>query len=118
MDQRGGRWPAKCRGLCRWKISFVKLADGTTKEFKEERTVEAIAFAPKGLRIAAARYNGVTLHWVRPPAIPSIWNGRAPIPASPYSPDGRFLVTTMQENALHGWKLDAPKGALTPAICA
>ena len=22
-----------------------------------------------------------------------------------FSPDGRFLVTSMQENALHGWKL-------------
>ena len=28
-----------------------------------------------------------------------------------FSPDGRFLVTSMQENALHGWKLDAKPGA-------
>ncbi|MGO7425119.1 WD40 repeat domain-containing protein, partial [Rhizobium ruizarguesonis] len=46
------------------KSALVRLADGTTKEFPEERTVEGLAFAPKGLRIAAARYNGVSLHWI------------------------------------------------------
>ena len=29
----------------------------------------------------------------------------APIPESPSRPTAAFLVTTMQENALHGWKL-------------
>ena len=28
-----------------------------------------------------------------------------------FSPDGNFLVTSMQENALHGWKLDSKPGA-------
>jgi WD40 repeat protein len=82
------------------KSSFVRLSDGTTKEFAEERTVEGLAFAPKGLRVAAARYNGVSMHWV----------GTAARPVT-FSPDGSFLVTTMQENALHGWKLDAKPGA-------
>jgi WD40 repeat protein len=30
-----------------------------------------------------------------------------------FSPDGRFLVTAMQENALHGWKLDSKPGEET-----
>ncbi len=93
--------------------SFVRLADGTTKEFTEERTVESIAFAPKGLRIAVARYNGVTLHWAATPAQPVDleWKGAHTIVT--FSPDGRFVVTAMQENALHGWKLDAKAGAET-----
>ena len=33
------------------------------------------------------------------------WNGRARISTPTFSPDGRFLVTSMQENALHGWRL-------------
>ena len=33
------------------------------------------------------------------------WNGKAPISASSFSPDGRFLITAMQEPALHGWRL-------------
>lgn len=93
------------------KSSFVRLQDGTTKEFTEERTVEAIAFAPKGLRIAAARYNGVTLHWVATSGDPVDLEWKGAHTGVTFSPDGKFLVTSMQENALHGWKLDASKGA-------
>ena len=95
------------------RASFVRLSDGSTKEFTEERTVESIAFAPKGLRIAVARYNGVTLHWAATPGQPVDleWKGAHTIVT--FSPDGRFVVTAMQENALHGWKLDAKAGAET-----
>jgi WD40 repeat protein len=93
------------------KTTFVALSDGTTKEFSEERTVEGIAFAPKGLRIAVARYNGVSLHWVGTSgaSIDLEWKGAHN--GVTFSPDGQFIVTTMQENALHGWKLDAKAGA-------
>jgi WD40 repeat protein len=92
------------------KTSHVVLTDGTAKEFAEERTVEALAFAPKGLRIAAARYNGVSLHWVNTtaPAADLDWKGAHT--GVTFSPDGRFIVTQMQENALHGWKLDGKAG--------
>lgn len=92
------------------KASHVVLADGTTKEFPEERTVEGLAFASKGLRIAAARYNGVSLHWVNTnsPMTDLEWKGAHT--GVTFSPDGRFLVTTMQENAMHGWKLDGKPG--------
>jgi WD40 repeat protein len=93
------------------KSTFVRLADGTTKEFAEERTVEGIAFAPKGLRIAVARYNGVSLHWVGMSAQPTILEWKGAHTGVVFSPDGQFVVTTMQENALHGWKLDAKAGA-------
>tara|TARA_R110002051_G_scaffold21323_1_gene56776 strand:- start:478 stop:1464 length:987 start_codon:yes stop_codon:yes gene_type:complete len=92
------------------RSSFVRLADGSTKEFAESRSVEGIAFAPKGRRIAAARYNGVSLHWVgtNAPAADLEWKGAHT--GVTFSPDGRFLVTMMQENALHGWKLDGKPG--------
>jgi WD40 repeat protein len=94
------------------KSSFVRLSDGTTKEFKEERTVEALTFAPKGLRIAAARYNGVTLHWVATAGDPVDLEWKGAHTGVTFSPDGKFLVTTMQENALHGWKMEAAKGGM------
>ncbi|EKJ93568.1 hypothetical protein C241_24205 [Bradyrhizobium lupini HPC(L)] len=94
------------------KSSFVRLPDGTVKEFREERTVEAIAFAPKGLRIAVARYNGVTLHWVATAGDPVDLEWKGAHTGVTFSPDGKFLVTTMQENALHGWKMEATKGGM------
>lgn len=92
------------------KSSFVRQNDGSTKEFPEERSVEGIAFAAKGLRIAAARYNGVSLHWVGTNAPPVDLEWKGAHTGVTFSPDGRFLVTTMQENALHGWKLDGKPG--------
>lgn len=102
--------PQGAVGYAHGRTSFVRLADGSTKEFAEGRSVEGIAFAPKGLRIAAARYNGVSLHWVgtNAPAADLEWKGAHN--GVTFSPDGRFLVTMMQENALHGWKLDGKPG--------
>lgn len=88
------------------KTAYVRLADGSTREFTEQRTVEGLGFAPKGLRIAAARYNGVTLHWVGTSGSPVDLEWKGAHNMVTFSPDGRFLVTSMQENALHGWKLD------------
>lgn len=89
------------------KSAFVRLNDGSVKEFTEQRTIEGLAFATKGLRIAAARYNGVSLHWVATNSPPSDLEWKGAHTGVSFSPDGRFLVTTMQENALHGWKLDS-----------
>ncbi|MDI7920591.1 WD40 repeat domain-containing protein [Ferirhizobium litorale] len=95
------------------RSSFVQLADGSQKEFPVDRTVESIAFAPKGMRIAVARYNGVSLHWVATPGQPVDLDWKGAHTYVIFSPDGRFVVTAMQENALHGWKLDAKVGADT-----
>ncbi len=87
------------------KEAIVRLTDGTEKTFAHDRSVTGLAFAPKGLRLAAARYNGVSLWWASRDAEPVElqWTG-AHIGVT-FSPDGRFVVTAMQENALHGWKL-------------
>jgi WD40 repeat protein len=89
------------------KAGYVRLADGTVREFTEERTIEGLGFAPKGLRVAAARYNGVTLHWIGTTGAPVDLEWKGAHTGVTFSPDGRFVVTTMQENALHGWKLDS-----------
>ncbi|MDQ0456233.1 WD40 repeat domain-containing protein [Rhizobium paknamense] len=88
------------------KQAFVRMADGKTYDYAEERSVEGLAFAPKGLRIAIARYNGVTLRFAAAEGKPVDLEWKGAHNGVSFSPDGRFLVTTMQENALHGWKLD------------
>ncbi len=45
------------------KTAFVKTPKGEEKSLDVPSTVGGLAFAPKGLRVAVAHYNGVTL-WV------------------------------------------------------
>lgn len=88
------------------KSAFVRLASGVVHEYQEERSVEGLAFAPKGLRLAIARYNGVTLRFVGAESKPVDLEWKGAHTSVSFSPDNRFVVTAMQENALHGWKLD------------
>lgn len=87
------------------KSAFVRFKDGKVKEFQHPRTVEGLAFAPRGMRIAVARYNGATLHFPATDGKPAELEWAGAHTGVTFSPDGNFLVTTMQENALHGWKL-------------
>jgi WD40 repeat protein len=87
------------------KTAVVRFADGKLREFAHPRSVEGLAFSPRGMRLGVARYNGATLHYVSAQSQPTElrWDGAHT--GVVFSPDGNFLVTTMQENALHGWKL-------------
>ena len=87
------------------RTAYVRFADGKVKELTHPRSVEGIAFSPKGMRIGVARYNGATLHFPAAEGNPVglEWDGAHT--AITFSPDGNFVVTAMQENALHGWKL-------------
>lgn len=87
------------------RLAFCRLPDGSVKEFQHPRSVEGLAFAPKGLRLAVARYNGATLHFPAASGKPAELEWAGAHTGVTFSPDGAFLVTTMQENALHGWKL-------------
>ncbi|MEO1399260.1 MAG: WD40 repeat domain-containing protein, partial [Pseudomonadota bacterium] len=96
------------KGTIAWSSGrdVVVRNGGTERKFSHDRTVEDIAFAPKGLRVAVARYNGVDMHWAGTEAEPQSLEWDGPHNLVRFSPDGRFLVTSMQENVLHGWRLD------------
>jgi WD40 repeat protein len=87
------------------RVVTVILGDGTAREITIERTVEGLAFAPKGMRLALARYNGVELVWINTQSPPQFLEWKGAHIAVGFSPDGRYVVTSMQENALHGWRL-------------
>ncbi|HEY1452526.1 MAG TPA: WD40 repeat domain-containing protein [Roseiarcus sp.] len=78
---------------------------GIVKTWSAPSTARGLAFQPKGYRLAATHYNGATLWFPKVEGLPQTleWKG-AHLDAA-FSPDGRFLVTSMQENALHGWRL-------------
>ncbi len=48
--------PSGAVGFAHGKTAVVVTADGKSREFTEQRTIEHLAFAPKGLRIGVARY--------------------------------------------------------------
>ena len=94
-----------------WVASVGKTAHltdvgGRVHTLDHPSTVGGLAFDRKGERLAVAHYGGVTL-WTRGrrdwKASSLKWAGSHG--AVTWSPDNRFLVTTMQENALHGWRL-------------
>jgi WD40 repeat protein len=74
--------------------------------FHHEASVAALAFDPKGRRLAAATYGGAALWYARIAEQKPVmlrWAGSHV--ALTFSPDGRFLISSMQEAALHGWRL-------------
>ena len=87
------------------KTAFVRSGKGEEKSFDAPSTVGGLAFAPKGLRLAVAHYNGVTLWFPNMAAKPEFLEWAGSHLAVIFSPDNKFLVTAMHEPALHGWRL-------------
>jgi WD40 repeat protein len=87
------------------KTAFVRGGKGEDKSFDVPSTVGGLAFAPKGLRLAIAHYNGVTLWFPNMAANGEVLEWAGSHLAVTFSPDNKFLVTAMHEPALHGWRL-------------
>jgi WD40 repeat protein len=80
--------------------------EGWGREFEAPSTVGGLAFLPKGFRLAIAHYNGASLWFPNAAkAKPEKLEWKGSHLGATVSPDGRFLVTTMQEPMLHGWRL-------------
>lgn len=74
--------------------------------FAHEKSVAGVAFDPKGRRIAAATYNGAWLWYARiAEQKPQVLKWAGSHIALAWSPDGKFLMSSMQENQLHGWRV-------------
>lgn len=86
------------------KTAFVRANKGE-RSLEVTSTVGGLAFAPKGLRLAIAHYNGATLWFPNAEAKPETLAWKGSHLGALFSPDGRFLITTMQESTLHGWRL-------------
>ena len=110
-----GRWVepiavSRASGLC--AAAFGKTVSLFAQEgraigtFDHANTVSGLAFDPRGRRIAAAHYGGVSLWWAKhstqePERLG--WSGSHL--GLTWSPDGKYIVTAMQENELHGWRV-------------
>ena len=88
------------------KTAHVITGKGETRSLEAPSTVAGLAFAPKGFRLALAHYNGVTLWFANAGgAKPEFLEWKGSHLGVAFSPDGKFLITTMQEPMLHGWRL-------------
>jgi len=87
------------------KTAFVRGIKGEEKSLDVVSTVGGLAFAPKGLRLAVAHYNGVTLWFPNMAAKPEFLEWAGSHLAVTFSPDNKFLVTAMHEPSMHGWRL-------------
>ena len=88
------------------KIAHVITKKGETRSFEAPSTVAGLCFAPKGFRLAIAHYNGATLWFPNAEgAKPQTFEWKGSHLAVTFSPDGRFLMTAMQESTLHGWRI-------------
>lgn len=100
----------KGKGLLACSVGkFIHLFDQAGQKLKQlehPSSVTGLAFDAKGKRIGASHYNGASLWFVgakTDSARKLEWKGSHTGIA--IHPDGDAVVTAMQENALHGWRL-------------
>jgi WD40 repeat protein len=92
------------------KIAYVRTKKEELRTFEAASTVAGLCFLPKGFRLAIAHYNGATLWFPNAAgAQPERLEWKGSHLGVTVSPDGKFLITTMQESTLHGWRLSDGK---------
>ena len=110
-----GRWVepiavSRASGLCAAAfgktVSLFAQEGSAVATFDHANTVGGLAFDPGGRRVAAAHYGGISLWWAKhstqePERL--AWSGSHL--GLTWSPDGKYIVTAMQENELHGWRV-------------
>ncbi len=110
IADENGKWidaVTTAEGAIAWSAGrkvHARSAKGEVKSLDLPSSCRGLAFFPKGYRLAVAHYNGATL-WFPNAGKPEplAWAG-SHLDAT-VSPDGRFLITSMQENTLHGWRI-------------
>lgn len=98
-----GIWLAASTGRT---VHLCGRAGEGVRRLEHGSAVQGLAFDPKSKRLAAAHYGGASLWWVgskdaKPLALPFAGAHLSAL----WSPDGAYLITALQENALHGWRL-------------
>ncbi len=87
----------------------LHLFDGAGQKLKtleHPSSVTGMVFDAKGKRIAASHYNGASIWFVASKTDnPRKLEWKGSHTGITMSPDGENVVTAMQENSLHGWRL-------------
>lgn len=92
------------------KVMHLRRPDGSELAFQHPSSVGGLCFSPDGKQIAVSHYGGASLHYtlaLQAKAKSLKWTGSHL--AVTWSPDGRFVLTCMQENCIRGWRLKDPE---------
>lgn len=87
----------------------VHMIDNEGKDFGPfavPSSIGGLAFSPNGKRLAASHYDGVSLWWTNAKEYTPtklVWKGSHLNVL--WHPDNKILMTSLQENAMHGWRL-------------
>ena len=89
------------------RAAHVFTAEGERlRTFEHPSSVTGLAFDSKGKRIAASHYNGCSLWFIgAKDAKPRVMEWKGSHTGVALHPAGDAVVTSMQENSLHGWRL-------------
>lgn len=93
-------------GVGREAVVWTKGAAEPSHRYAVGSTIGGLALEGKGKRLGVAHYNGATVLYATHPESGRValnWAGSHL--ACTLSPDGRYLLTAVQETGLHGWHL-------------
>lgn len=100
------------RGAVAWSagksIHFLPKGSGAAIEIAAPSSVSGLAFSADGKWLGAAVYGGALLVRLSKPDETRMLSWQGAHTSIGFSPDGRFCVTSMLENALHVWRIDDP----------
>jgi WD40 repeat protein len=91
------------------QLHLLNAAGEKIRALPHPSTVTGLVFDSRGKRVAASHYNGASLWFTASTSeTPRRLEWKGSHTGIALHPEGEALVTTMQENALHGWTL--PEG--------
>lgn len=115
LAEHAGKWidhvagsPEGYRAYSVGKQVHVLNAEGAAhgQPFTHPSTVGGMAFSPNGKRLAVSHYDGVSLWWLNSKEqapVKLIWKGSHL--GLIWHPEGKIILSSLQEGALHGWRL-------------
>lgn len=116
IETKPGQWidavapgPGKSLAWSSGKMVQARNEKGQVKSLALPSTARGLAFMPKGFRLVASHYNGLSLWYPDLDAKPEFLDWKGSHLDVTVQPEGRFVVSAMQENQLHGWSLPAKK---------
>lgn len=102
----GERGKGLIAGAVGKRVHLFDEAGARLKTLEHPSSVTGLVFDAKGKRVAASHYNGASLWFVAAKTdTPRRLEWKGSHIAIAVSPDGDSVMTAMQENALHGWRL-------------